>query len=64
MQLKLGFSSLNVATLLRSVCLSVTIISIVTGYLWIYQQDVVNQFDKRASQRYSGKYQSQIVKVE
>ena len=55
--------SLKIATILRIVGLSVTIMSLLAGYFWMYQQEVVNSIDEKLSKSYFGQYEMQLDSV-
>lgn len=60
MRLENRVSSFGVATVLRIVCLSLTVVSMLTGYFWVYHQDAINSIDKKLYRSYFEQYESQL----
>ncbi|MFT4518043.1 MAG: hypothetical protein ACI9JM_000420 [Halioglobus sp.] len=60
MQSQKRASFFEFATLLRVVCLSLTAVSALTAYFWIYQQDTINSIDKKVSSAHLGQYRPKL----
>jgi len=54
---------LEIATILRYVCFSVVIVSLLTAYLWVYQQEMINSIDKKMTERHFEPFKTQLAYV-
>ena len=63
MRWKFPVSVFAVASVFRFVCLSLTVASAVTFYIWNYQPDYISSIDKNLSASYSEKYDAQLADV-
>lgn len=59
MRLKSLISGFRVETALKTICLLLTVCSILTAYIWTYQQDIVISTDQKLYESYLDRYKSQ-----
>lgn len=63
MRLKNRSPLLKVSTIFRSVCLLLTVASILAGYVWSYQQEIINSIDKKLYKQYFEQHQMHLAHV-